>query len=105
MVDRRWRKYAVTEIEDMAFGTRFFKNGSRPRDNPFFRAKQHARIEVALQRHQTVCSPARFGHRDPPVDAEDICARSRHGFEYRRATVQIKDARNSRTDGVEDLSR
>src|SRR5262249_33554117 len=72
-------------------------------NDAFLRAQQHARIKIALKRHTVTDPDARFADRCSPVDTEDVRPGSCHPSEYRRAPIQIKNARNASADSIEDF--
>jgi len=78
ILNRRLWQYAVAEVQDVpnrpALIEDFFCLGI----DPFLRSKQHARIQIALDRDAIACTPAGFCYGNSPVNAKDIRARRCH---------------------------
>src|SRR5947207_8826445 len=92
------RKNAVTQIQDVPDRSGLFENLFRFRLDAVSPAQEDAWIEIALQRHPITDAAARFGHRNPPIDADHIRAGACHGFENCGTAVQVKDAGHAISD-------
>src|SRR5437867_3274007 len=99
---RRLRKYAMPQVEDVPGRSSLLQDFFGPGKDAFLWAKQHTRIQIALK-NAFAGAAAGLGDRDSPVDTSHVSSRRGHRFEYRRASIHVKNTRNAAANCLEDF--